>query len=239
MRYFWAKMASFVYVTLQLQTVAQAGQLEVSPVTLDLPAGVISTVLTIANRGSERTGIQVRGFTWSQSVREDQLTPTRALLISPPIAELNPGEVQTVRILLREPPRGTEASYRLLVDELPSAGSSSMVRLALRLSLPLFAAANEPTRPELQWALVTAAGRPELQVINHGTKRERVLELGVQAPGSGPLRAQPLTNAWVLPGAERRWALPAHAELRGNQVQLTGRSDSGMINAAIPVLRNP
>ena len=75
-----------------------AEQVEVSPVMLELPAGAASTVLTVANRGTQRAAIQVRGFEWKQSPTEDPLSPTGALLISPPLFELEPGETQVVRL---------------------------------------------------------------------------------------------------------------------------------------------
>lgn len=235
----WARTALVAAALSCASGLVQAGQLEVSPVTLELARGVSSTVLTVSNRGTERTAIQVRGFTWSQSARDDLVTPTRALLISPPIAELNPGETQTVRILLRDPARKVETSYRILVDEIPSVGAPSTVRLSLRLSLPLFAEPTEPTSPDLQWRLLNTPAGPELQATNHGTKRERVSELTVQATGVGSLKAQTLANTWVLPGAERHWRLSTHGELRTAQAHLTGKSDSGPINAALSVQRTP
>jgi len=233
------KMAFFMLALCITCDPAGAGQLEVSPVTLDMPNGTASTVLTVVNRGTERTGIQVRGFTWSQSTRDDQLSPTRDLLISPPIAELNPGETQTVRILLREPARRIEASYRVLVDEIPAAGSPSTVRLSLRLSLPLFAGPAERTAPDLQWQVVNGPAKLELHAMNRGTRRERVTELAVAAAGLGTIKAQLLPNTWVLPGAERHWTLPVRGEIRSAQVQVTGNSDSGPVNAVLPILRAP
>ncbi len=220
---------------------ALAGQLEVAPTTLDLPPRVTSTILTVTNHGSERTGIQVRGFAWAQTPADDTLTPTKALLISPPMAQLDPGESQTVRILLREQPTAAEASYRLLVDELPAAGTAGVVRLALRVSLPMFVAPTRQTAPAMQWRLVSSNTGMELQASNHGTKRERVSDMAVQVAGLGTVKPQPLVNAWVLAGADRHWTIPsAHAgELHVSQVSLSAKLESGAINASVPVLRGP
>lgn len=215
---------------------ARAGQIEVAPVTFDLPAGVTSTTLTVTNHGDGRTGIQLRGFRWSQTPTEDPLVPTRDLLFSPPIFELAPGESQTVRLMLRQPPGDREGDYRLLVDELPAAGGPSQVQLALRLSLPLFAAPSARTWPELRWRLVAGPHGPELAVTNRGGRRDRVTDLAVAA-GGAPVPASPLANAWVLPGAERRWALPG---LRaGGAARLTGRSEAGAIDVPVAPVDAP
>lgn len=218
---------------------AGAEQVEVSPVMLELPAGAASTVLTVANRGTQRAAIQVRGFEWRQSPTEDPLSPTGALLISPPLFELEPGETQVVRLLLRAPAGGREASYRLLVDQIPPPSASATVRLSLRLSLPLFAAAAGHAAPDLAWrVLVAGDGSAELSAVNRGQRRERVIDMMLRPAGAAPLRPEPLGNPWILPGAERRWRLPPAAlRLAGGQALLTARSDSGPIHATVPVVR--
>lgn len=221
---------------------AHAGSLEVSPVALELPAGTGSTVLTVTNRGPGRVAVQVRGFRWSQTAIEDPLAPAPALLASPPIFELAPNEAQTVRVLVREPARNAEASYRLILDELPAPGASSTVRFALRVSLPLFVAPPTPGAPDLRWRVDAApGGRLSLVARNEGTRRDKLAEGVVALPGVGQLRPQPLANAWILPGAERRWALaPAHGDPRGAaNARLTARLESGAFDAPIPVQRAP
>ena len=214
---------------------AFAAKIEVSPVTIELPAGSASTVLTVTNRGEDGTSIQVRGFTWSQTTTQDPLQPTHALLVSPPMFELKPGESQTVRILLRTPASVAEASYRILVDELPSAGAASTIRFPLRLSLPVFAEPAGAAAPRVAWHVATGSGGAELVAANSGNKRERVTGMAVQTP-SGPVNAKPLENAWVLPNTERHWSLPGPVAGPGS-VHLTGQSEAGKIDTAVPVQR--
>lgn len=212
-----------------------AAKIEVSPVVLELPAGSTTTVLTVTNRGDDGTAIQVRGFNWSQTATQDRLQPTRALLVSPPMFELKPGESQTVRILLRSTASGAEASYRVLVDELPSAGAASTIRFPLRLSLPVFAEPAGFAAPHLAWHVGAGPAGAELVAVNSGNKRERVTGMAVQTP-SGSVNATPLENAWVLPNTERHWSLPGPVAGRGS-ARLTGQSEGGRINALIPVQR--
>ena len=117
---------------------ARAQSLRVMPVNIQMLPGQRATTLTVINEGSTATAIQVRAYAWSQADGTDQRTDTDELLASPPIATIAPGETQVVRLVLRRTPKGREATYRILLDQIPAAAAPGMVQVVMRMSIPVF-----------------------------------------------------------------------------------------------------
>ena len=212
-------------------SVAAAQALEIAPVTIDLAAGRGTTTIRITNRGDQPTTIQMRPFAWTQETGEDRLTATPNLLLSPPFSTLKPGDTQTIRIVLRKPAAIQEDAYRMLIDQLPSAANPGSVQVALRVSLPIFAAPAGPVRPALTWRLAgNDPGKRTLLVRNNGTRRAKItaIKLGGAATVPG------FTFRYVLAGSEV--AIPVEAGphgwmgLQGN-VHISGSTDQGKVEA--------
>lgn len=111
----------------------------VAPTRLEVPGGAEQT--TIAVRAASKAGavVQLRVFAWTEGTPADRLTPTRAVAVSPPMAQLGPRQELTARIvrLAGSPPRGREC-YRVLVDRLPDASrNAGQINLRIRHSVPL------------------------------------------------------------------------------------------------------
>src|SRR5690606_27632881 len=91
---------------------------------------------------------QVRVYRWTQVDGQDVLEATRDLAISPPMLEVASGGEQLVRVVRLGPaPAATEASYRVVVDELPvaavdAADGGEGLRFVLRYSIPVFVASQ-------------------------------------------------------------------------------------------------
>ena len=219
---------------------AQAAAIEVAPVITDLPPGQMVAVLTVTNRGAQTTAAQVRSFAWNQSSAADQLVPTDDLLVSPPIFELAPGGAQTIRMVLRGRPLPGERAFRLLVDEIPAASTPGMVRLALRLSLPVFAYGQQAAPARLEWRIADGA----LLVTNRGARRARLGDLvavgadgtrlalaapenPVRAGGAGAPLGHPRRDAATRPAA------PADRDPRYRSLRGRGRA-TGLGDAAWP-----
>ena len=74
-----------------LSSTAAASGLQVSPVTLSLQARQNAEGLWLSNTGDRVVHAQVRVYHWTQEGGEEQLTPSRGLLVSPPMLEIAPG----------------------------------------------------------------------------------------------------------------------------------------------------
>jgi fimbrial chaperone protein len=224
---------------------AHAQSLEVAPVRIEMAAGQTTTVVTVTNRGMQPVGVQARAFGWNQSANADHLSPTKDVLLSPPIAEIAPGETQLIRILVRKPAGATEATYRLLIDQIPpaqTATSGFAVQIALRLSLPIFVQPPRRVASDLEWRVVSSDGtRAELVARNRGGRHVRLSKLTLVGPSAPDLGLPNTTAAYVLPGAERRWPISGKlaALKQGTALRVTGASDEGRIDAALVLVTGP
>ncbi len=219
-------------------SLVSAQTLEVTPVTVDLPSGGLTSTLQITNRGSLPTTIQVRPFAWSQPAGKDQLDPTPELLVSPPFCTLGAGESQTVRLVLRRPATTGEAAFRLLVDELPPAVAPGSVRVALRLSLPVFAAPAVVARPALSWKVADGQdGVPALVVRNDGARRIRLSDLRLSGKGLSAT-ASGFSFRYVLAGSEIAIPVQIRADAGApppTAIRVAANSDQGRIDVDAPV----
>jgi len=216
---------------------AWAGGLEVAPLGVDFAPGQMAQTITVANRATAATTIQVRTFDWSQPGGADQLVPTDAVVASPPIVTIPPGREQVIRVLLRRPSAGAaEKSYRLSVDEIP-VPVPGQINLALHLSLPIFVSAATPGQAKVSWSARPAGGgMVELAARNGGTKHAKFDSLTIATRGGAASRA---FGGYVLPGQERRWRIPLRGLDRAGQVALRGNGDQGGIDVTIALDGSP
>jgi fimbrial chaperone protein len=188
---------------------AQASSLQIEPVAIHLTPTSRSAVIRLTNSGSSSVQVQVRAFRWDQAGGEDQLSPTDQIRISPPIQAISPGSEQLVRILLDEKlsPQA-EASFRLIVDELPSAGAADgQVRMLIRYSLPVTVRPAGLTPPELHFRLRQEANTAELQVENTGGQSAQLADLRLTTGGGHMIPVNTGLLGYVLPGQARHWPL--------------------------------
>ena len=216
---------------------AQAEGLTVLPVSVAIAPGQVSAALTLVNHSDKETSFQVRAYAWSQSGPDEQLAPTEELMASPPMATMAPGAIQVVQIKLRRAAQGKEASYRILLDQQPPPPAPGVVRIALRQSIPVFAAPMAPTAPKMQWRIESGGGKATLVAMNGGSRHERVRGIALAGPDGESTAVDAVASPYILPGATRRWQLltPALASTPGATVRLTGTTDAGAVDQRVPV----
>ena len=122
-------------------TDTSAASLRVAPIKLEVAAGAATTTLHVWNTDKAAVKIQVRVYRWTRKNGEDVLTPTKDVVVSPPISTLKPGGENLIRIvrIAKTPVTGREA-YRVLVDQLPDpkAMKAGVVSVLVRHAIPLF-----------------------------------------------------------------------------------------------------
>lgn len=217
---------------------ADAGSVELYPVRIDLTADRATATMKVRNTGGERMTMEVRTASWSQAGGEDVYEPTRAVLASPPVFELQPGKEQVVRVgLIERKPAGSESAYRVFLQELPDAdsGNGGAVRTLLRISVPVFVAPPAaPATPSLAWTARRDGGALVLEASNRGAAHTRIHALAVSEPGQSPKPLQ--MGGYVLPGASRRFVLrgaPVPASLKS--VAIEAQTEHGPSRTTIPV----
>lgn len=210
-----------------------AANFTVSPVFQEVPPDSGIAVFEVRNRGSRPLSFQVQAFAWSQRGGRDVRQPAKDLLIVPPVVSVDPGDVQLIRIALRDSDRANEHAYRVVVRELPQPGDPAdgfALKTLLAFDVPLFFAASDAER-ELDWRLVqTAQGGLAIQLNNTGTRHARFTGIRVLGKDGRELAAVKGLN-YVLAGADHSWKVPVSGSIRrGTPVTLvysmTGQENS-------------
>ena len=240
------RYALLALLVLGAAKVQAASSVLIWPIDPVLEADQQASALWLENRGSETANLQIRVFAWSQGGFNDQYQNQRDVIGSPPVAKIEPGQKQLVRLTrTREIPPGQELAYRIIIDEIPSAAppvadagkTAAAIRFQMRYSVPLFAygvglwSKEDTTRqrdpkgiglPDLSWRTVAVDGRTYVEVRNQGAVHARLTDV-VLKQGS---QSKPLVEGllgYVLPGAIMRW--PAPGPIAGDpalQVRVNG-----------------
>jgi fimbrial chaperone protein len=209
---------------------ALAGSLEVKPILIDVPAGGAASSLSLTNAGGEVLNAQLRVFRWTQSGGKDELTPTRDVVASPPMAKIAPGGDLLVRVVrTAKTPLQREESYRLIVDELPKSGGNG-VQLLVRYSIPVFFGGGETALPKLRWSVSPKGKNIVISATNEGSRRARISGLTLMGKSAPVAALGAGLNGYVLAGQTMQWTVPAKASLSGT-LMVTAETDRGPLKA--------
>jgi len=216
-----------------------AQSLQIMPVSLGLSNAVLSNSLIVTNHSDQAQTVQVRSFLWSQTQSGDTLTPTDALSVSPPMTVIAAGAAQVFRIFLRQPTKGIEASYRLLFDELPPPDEPfGGVRLALRLSVPVFVKPAQSSGSGVAWSVLVDGSGAYLHAENHGAAHLRIIHPVLNQSVVSKLAVPAAEVCYILAGAAQDWPIPEGRRLQpGSVLRLTAASDQGPVDATVHVLQ--
>jgi len=184
---------------------------EISPTTLDLSGLGSTTTCTVLNNGTVPTSSQIRLRSWYQAYGQDVLSATTSVVASPPFISLAPGARQIVRIAnLATSPASSETCYRLLLNELPSAGNltNSGVTVLIAFSLPVFVAGTDARPPQLTASFAVGPdGRPALRIVNAGDVHARLSDVSYTLQNRRVFMMPGLVG-YVLPHSTRDIMLP-------------------------------
>lgn len=227
--------------------VQAASSVLIWPIDPVLEADQQASALWLENRGTETANLQIRVFAWSQNGFDEQYQNQRDVIGSPPVARIEPGQKQLVRLTrTREVPPGQELAYRIIIDEIPSAlppaandstKTAATIRLQMRYSVPLFAYgaglwskvdASRPRDaagiglPQLSGRTVKVDGKPYIEIRNRGSVHARLTEAVLKSGGKSQSMVDGLLG-YVLPGATMRWPAPL-AQGDALQVRVNGQT---------------
>lgn len=202
------------------------GSILIWPVGPVIEADERAAALWLENPGKAPVTLQVRIYDWAQQDAKNVYAVQDAILGTPPIVTVAPGERQLVRLTrTTTPAAGTENAYRVVIDEIPSARTGletgAAVSFRMRYSLPLFVygagltspdAKKKPARPQpapaLGWTTGQDGAGRYLEIRNRGPLHARLTDVAF-AQGA-PIAAKGLLG-YVLPGATMRWPLASDA----------------------------
>jgi fimbrial chaperone protein len=214
---------------------ATAQALSVLPVNIFFSPGQKASSVTVTNVGTSETAIQIRAFAWAQADGGDQLTDSDAVVLSPPLATIAPGASQVIRIILRQLPQGREATYRILIDQIPPPAEPGIVHMVLRMSIPIFAQPSTRAIPHVQFHLEVDSGKLVLVGINDGLSHEVIRDVVLTTSDGRKLKEEPDASPYILSGVTRNWPIAAQGSLPlpRDSLQLTAHTDAGVIQQQV------
>ena len=237
-----SRILAAIFLLPLAETPVSAQALSVAPVNIVISPGQRATTLSVTNQGISETSIQIRAYAWSQKDNSDELTPTDMLVVSPPLATIAPGVNQVVRLLLRQPPQSQEATYRILVDQIPPATKTpGVVSMVLRMSIPVFAQPAGRAVPHLQFHLERNGDKLFLVGINDGHRHDVLRDVALTTGDGRKLNLASDVSPYILAGVTRRWSIAAEGPLpeSSETLQLTAHADTGNIDQQVQWIAAP
>jgi fimbrial chaperone protein len=203
---------------------SRAANVEVSPVRIELGPGKPSAVLVVRNEDKDAVRFQLKAHAWGQAPDGEMLlSEASELQVFPALFQLAPGEERKVRIGTTAKPGTLERTWRVFVEELPSAverREKTSVRVLTRIGIPIFLA---PTRVEgrAELALAASGSKLELRIRNTGTVRREPSKVTLRLEGAAGERLdeKELGSWYVLAGGERVLAAEIEKAVCGKVVR--------------------
>lgn len=234
------RLMSASLLSLLVTATAQAASLSISPILVTLDEKKHSAALTLKNESNEPKVIQTELLRWTQEDGENIYTPSRDILTNPPIAKLQPGQTQVIRIgLNRKADKAQELAYRLYISEVPPPPKEGFtgLRIALRLGLAVFVSPKANPIDKLEWkAARDPDGTLQLTLLNRGNRHMGLTSLKARDPDSGQQlaewRQEPAT---LLAGQTRRIAVPLPSGWQNKQLSLVAGTDEGLSETRVEV----
>jgi fimbrial chaperone protein len=225
-------------------SVVSAANIGVNPVRVTLSENQKMGTLTVRNGGTEPMSMQLEVLNWSQEEGNGVFTPTRELIVNPPIFTIPAGGSQLIRVGLRRAPDAQrELTYRIFLQELPPPPSPDFqgAKMLMRVSLPVFVLPKVTAKPVLRWhAVRTSDGALKISLTNNGNAHIQIANFSLSLPGSAQPWITQQTSNYVLIGQSFDWILPANADYSipksGATIQLFAQTDAGDIEAEVLVL---
>ena len=224
-------------------------QVLVNPVVIEFGAKQRAATIKISLSDTAKAPMRLQAelMRWEQNLQgEDLVSPANDLLVTPPIADLQPGETQLFRVALRGARSAPEElAYRLILEDIAEPNKAVLentppgavaINFRMRYDLPVMVAPTGKIANALRWKpcpLEPLTARPTqaeacIRLNNVGNRRVKVQTLTLVGDGwQQSLNYKEGIN--VLVGAEREWRMPLQpgqtGALRGLQVQ-TARGET-------------
>jgi len=191
---------------------ARASTYQINPIRITLTPQGSSSLLAVRNESKERLRFQIDYFAWDQTKQGEMiLNPTDDLVVYPTLLSVEGGQERNVRVGVKSPVVSKEKSYRIFIEELPSAQTAvkTGVRILTRMGVPVFL---QPQKPNTQGQIEKlAVHNSELffAVTNHGNVH--FMPRGIRVKGTdsagGTALEQQLQAWYILAGGSRDYRL--------------------------------
>lgn len=189
---------------------ARASAFRVSPNRLDFGPVSRAASVTVSNDEGMAQQFQLRLMRWSQNAGgDDVFEESEALAVSPRLITVEPRGQALVRVDLGPAPEPSEATYRLIIEEvLPHRGSADPSDVRMRYVVPVFVAPAHPSPKPVIERLAVGQGEVRLTLRNAGNRHLRTDWIALHR---GEELVQKVGGGYVLAGAQRVFRVPIPA----------------------------
>jgi fimbrial chaperone protein len=219
---------------------ATAAGWNIDPVRIELSQEQQTAALTITNDSDQPTSIQIQAVDWSQVDGKDVFSPTREILISPPLVTIAPKAEQIIRVALRRPAdSSSELAYRINLQELPPPPSPEFVgvQVALRIGLPVFVQSQKGgVAPKAIWKVTKVADDTlKVEVRNQGTAHIQISDFALYVAGGEKPITDESVSSYVLAGQTRTWELKTSSLLKiaDGRLRLKAYTDADNVDTEV------
>lgn len=223
-------MPCIIWITAH-SSLIYAAALQISPTRITLTAKNPINFFTLRNEGDMPVLIQLNPLAWSQENGKDIFTSTKHILITPPVASINPGKSQIIRLGLRHKNHAVdEQAFRIIVEEVPLLlqKKSLGVRILLNLSVPVFIKPIKDQQHHLAWQVQKMGkNKLKLHLFNDSNRHIQLVHLTIASKHT--LVNQPIF-AYLLPHQVKTWTYKLHEPI-GKNLFITAVTDEGKISA--------
>ncbi len=219
---------------------ASAATFTVNPTQIFLSGKTTTALLTLRNDSDETLRFQLTAFGWQQTpAGELTLTPTQDVVFFPALLTLAPKEERRIRVGATVPAAAQERTYRIFVEELPSADGqqANAVRVLTKMGIPIFIRpAKEVATADLS-GLATAKGSFNFTLANRGSVHFVPQRVAVRASSASGERLfeEELKGWYILAGGRRDFtvAIPADACARVASVTVEVEFDANVLKESL------
>lgn len=216
--------------------------MSVDPVRIELSPQQQTATVNVRNESDQPTSIQIQAVAWSQVDGKDVYTPTRELLVSPPIVTIPPKSEQVIRAALRrQADTASELTYRIYLQELPPQPAPGFIGLqvALRIGLPVFVKPqNGKAAPKMVWTVSHAPDNSlKVALQNQGNAHVQVSDFALYIPGKDKPIAGESGSSYILAGQVHEWLLKTDLseKITGGRMRLKAYTDAGNVDTELPL----
>lgn len=231
------RLAIVCFTTLGIAGWAIASNLTVYPVRVLLDEHKPAGELSLQNNDQSPKVIQVELLKWTQQDGEDVYTPSRDLLVNPPVFTIQPGQSQLIRVgMNRRSKNLEELAYRLYIQEVPPPPKPGFtgLKMALRIGVPVFVNPSQTVKPDLNWkASRIDNGEIRLTVANRGNVHMELIDFQLTEPTENKVISKDSKHFYLLPGQSRELILKPAFDWKGDRLNLSANTGRGPVETTL------
>ena len=201
-----------------------AASLQVSPISVSIAPQERAQELWLTNTSSQPIRAQTRVLAWTQNQNKDEMSPTKDIVVSPAITEIQAGARQLIRVIkVKNTSLDQEQTFRLLVDELPNPTASTErlgLQLLLQYSIPVFVSSTQDlvrkngitSLDEIQ----SSYQNQTLTITNNANSHIRISKLNYINPNGESISLNSGLLGYVLAHQAMSWKIPEQPNMQKN-----------------------